>query len=82
MGHPRPLFVFFCLFKQIIQVLQEIHVKKCPSSKQCWDLNPQPSDNESPLTTTTLVNFTRHNFEKITVNSAATYSTNSQPHFH
>ena len=37
------------LFKQISsQFLQQICVKKCPSSTGCWDSNPQPSEHESP----------------------------------
>ena len=41
----------FGLFKQAIHYLQQI-VKKCPSSIQCWDLNPQPFEHElSPVTT-------------------------------
>ena len=53
MGHPRPLFRLFLLsFKQTIQILQQIQVKKCPSSIKCRDLNSQPSNYESsPLTT-------------------------------
>ena len=34
-------FIYFRLFKQI-------NVNKCPSSKQCWDLNPRPLEHESP----------------------------------
>ena len=53
MGQPRPLFLFiFGLFKQTIQFLQQIYVKKCPSSIWCRDLNPQPLERESlPITT-------------------------------
>ena len=41
-------FVDFGLFKQTIQFT----VKKCPSSLQCWDSNPQSLDHElSPITT-------------------------------
>ena len=29
MGHPRPLFVYFHLFKQTLQFLQQTYVKKC-----------------------------------------------------
>ena len=50
--HPRPLFVYFRLFKQTIQFLQQINVKKCPSSIWCWDSNPRPSEHESPPITT------------------------------
>ena len=32
--------------------LQQIYVKKCPSSKWCGDLNPQPLEHESPPVTT------------------------------
>ena len=46
------LFIFG-LFKQTsLQFLQQIYVKKCPSSIRCWDLNPQPSERESPPITT------------------------------
>ena len=54
MGQPRPLLLFiFGLFKQIsLQFLQQIYVKKCPSSLQCQDLNPRPSEHEFlPITT-------------------------------
>ena len=37
-ANPGLFFVYFCLFKQILQFLQQINVKKCPSSIQCWDL--------------------------------------------
>ena len=42
------------LFKQTLrrQFLQQIHVKKCPSSKRWWDSNPRPSEHESPPITT------------------------------
>ena len=48
------LFLFiFGLFKQTsLQFLQQIHVKKCPSSIRCLDSNPQPSDRETPPITT------------------------------
>ena len=32
MGHSRPLFDYFCLFKQTLQFLQQINVKKFPST--------------------------------------------------
>ena len=38
MGNPWPLF-YFCLFKQSLQFLQQINLKKCPSGIRCWDLN-------------------------------------------
>ena len=47
------LFLFiFGLFKQTTQILQQINVKKCPSSIRCQDSNSQPSDYESPPLTT------------------------------
>ena len=55
MDQPPPLLLFiFSLSKQTsLQFLQQIHVKKCPSSVQCWVSNPQPLDHESsPMTTT------------------------------
>ena len=52
MGHPRPLFVCFRLFKQTLQFIQQISVKKCSSSIQCWDLNTRPYEHESPPITT------------------------------
>ena len=52
MGHPWPLFVKFWLFKQTIQLLQQINVKKCPSSIRCWDSNSPPLEHKShPITT-------------------------------
>ena len=51
-GHPQPLFIYFRLFKQTLQFLQPINVKKYPSSIRCWDLNPQPLEHESPPITT------------------------------
>ena len=42
-------FVYFRLFKQTLQFLQQINVKECPSS---WDSNPLPLDHEFPPTTT------------------------------
>ena len=52
MCHPRPLFPFFCLFKQTFQFLQQINMKKCPSSIWCQDSNPRLSEHESPPITT------------------------------
>ena len=52
MGHSHPLLVYFGLFKQSIQLLQQINVKNCPSSIWCWDSNLQPSEYESPPITT------------------------------
>ena len=52
-GQSRPLFhLFSVFFKQTLQFLQQIYVKKCPSSILCRDSNPQPSERESlPITT-------------------------------
>ena len=48
---PASFSFIFGLFKQAIQFLQQIYVKKCPSSIQCRDLNPQPSERETlPIT--------------------------------
>ena len=51
MGEPRPLFVYIQTF-QTIQILQQIIVKKCPSSIRRWDSNTQLTDCESPPLTT------------------------------
>ena len=51
MGNPWPLF-YFCLFKQSLQFLQQINLKKCPSGIRCWDLNTWPSVHEPPPITT------------------------------
>ena len=50
MGQPRPLSSFICgPFKQkSLQILQQINVKKCPSSIRCQDSIPRPSEHESP----------------------------------
>ena len=45
-AHPRPLFVYFRLFKQTLQFLQQI------SGIRCWDSNPRPLEHESPPITT------------------------------
>ena len=37
-------FIYFRLFKQTLQFLQQTNVKKCPSSIWCRDSNSQPSD--------------------------------------
>ena len=50
MGQPRPLFHLFLVFS--LQFLQQIYVKKCPSSTRCRDSNPRPLDREPlPITT-------------------------------
>ena len=46
---PASFSFIFGLFKQTIQFLQQINVKKsCPSSIRCWDSNSWPSEHESP----------------------------------
>ena len=53
MGQPRPLFVYFRSFSnKHYKFLQQIDVKKCPSSIQCRDSNPRPLECESPPKTT------------------------------
>ena len=47
---PASFFVYFRLFKQTLQFLQQIYVTKCPSSIRFWDLNPQPSGQSPPIT--------------------------------
>ena len=49
---PASLSFIFGLFNQAIQFLQQINVKKCPSSIRCWDSNTQPFKQESSPTTT------------------------------
>ena len=52
-ANPGLLLFIFDLFKQTsLQILQQIHVKKCPSRKRCGDSNPQPLKHESPPITT------------------------------
>ena len=49
---PASFSIIFCLFKQILQFLQQLYVKKCPYCIRCRDSNPQPSERESlPITT-------------------------------
>ena len=54
MGQHQPLLTFiFSLLKQTsLQILQQINVRKCPSSIRCRDLNPRPLEHESPNITT------------------------------
>ena len=60
------------LFKQTTKNLQQINVKKCPSSIRLLDLNSQPSDYESPPLTTgpglpiIYLAYEGDNFEKMT----------------
>ena len=50
---PASFSLIFGLFKQTsLQFLQQIYVKKCPSSIWCRDSNPRPLERESlPITT-------------------------------
>ena len=49
---PASFSFLFGLFKKTLQFLQQIYVKKCPSSIRCQDLNPRPLECESlPITT-------------------------------
>ena len=53
MGEPGLFFVYFDLFQTNINtILQQINVKKCTSRMRRRDLNPRPSDCESPPITT------------------------------
>ena len=49
---PGLFFIYFCLFKQTLHLLQQIYVGKCASSIPHWDSNPQPSEPEFPPITT------------------------------
>ena len=51
-ANPGLFFVYFQSFQKTIQFLQQINVKKFPSSIQCRDLNPEPLEHESPPITT------------------------------
>ena len=66
-GHPRPIghlffkkwanpaslsFIFGLFQTNINKFLQQINVKKCPSSIRHRDSNPRPSERESPPITT------------------------------
>ena len=57
MGHPRPLFhLILVFFKQTsLQFLQQVKVKKYPSSMWCQDSNPRSRKHESsPITALSL----------------------------
>ena len=45
-------FIIFVFSEQTLQFIQQICVKKCPSSIRRWDLNPRPSGHKSPPITT------------------------------
>ena len=51
-ANPDLFFIYFRLSKHTIQFLQQINVKKCPSSIWCWDSNSWPLEHESHLITT------------------------------
>ena len=52
-ANPGLFFLYLLVFfKQTLLFLQQINVKKCPSSKWHRDLNPRPLEHESsPMTT-------------------------------
>ena len=48
-ANPDLFFHLFLVFSiKIYKFLQQIYVKKCQSTTRCQDLNPQPSECESP----------------------------------
>ena len=49
---PGLFSIYFRLFIQTSQFLQQINVKEYPSSLRCSDSNPRPSKHESPPITT------------------------------
>ena len=50
---PASFSFIFCIFQTNINtILQQINVKKSPSSIWHWDSNPRPSERESPPITT------------------------------
>ena len=51
--NPASFIIYFWSFQtNIITIFKQIYVKKCPSNIQCRDLDPQPSELESPPKTT------------------------------
>ena len=46
------LIYFWSFSSKHTNCMHQYNVKKCPSSSQCWDSNPQPLERESPLITT------------------------------
>ena len=49
---PGLLLVYFRLFQTNITIFTTNNCEKCPSSKWCWDSNPQPFEHvSSPITT-------------------------------
>ena len=48
-ANPDPFSFIFGLFKQTLQILQQIYVKKFPSSIRCRDSNPRPSSGKTFL---------------------------------
>ena len=58
MGQPQPLFrLFSAFFKPTIQFVQQINVKKFPSSIRHQDMNPRPLKHvSSPITTRPVAN--------------------------
>ena len=52
MVHPPNLFHLFLVFSKKHYNFTTKQCEKSPSSNRCWDLNPQPSEHESPPITT------------------------------
>ena len=48
-GHPPALLGLFSVFSNKHYNFYKSKCEKCPSSTQCWDSNPRPSEHESPL---------------------------------
>ena len=48
MGHPGPFFVYYGLFLPDNTIFTTNQREQCPSSKHVWDLNPRPTEIESP----------------------------------
>ena len=46
-ANPGVFFIYFSLFRHTLQFLQQINVKKCPSSIHCQDSNSPPLEHES-----------------------------------
>ena len=49
---PGLFFNLLSSFQTQIKILQQMNVKKCPSSIRCRDSNSQPLEHESPTITT------------------------------
>ena len=59
-ANPSLFLIYFRLFKHTLLFLQQINVKKYPSSIWCWDSNSEPLEHKSlPITTRQVHNFMR-----------------------